>query len=659
LDFDTCDKCVNGYSVNANGGCSEAKSFVNVIPQSPKLLSQITLSKSRPSEIVNFNNNLKGTGIGSNTVSFTFFIRRITQYDIDTNIFQTTSNLPAENVRFYIHGDHCYLQIGAESHRVGNCSYVNLYNWNYFQVILNKNGNEAQVQVQSGTSTPTIAPTTEFKTPIPVTINWLNRNSNIEFNHNGRGNAYELQNFNVYDYPLNKNDTTAISDSCPQFCDYSCLDCRGTCQRCPGDIAPVNGFCPAVYVPVANDLQILTNKPSVSLRDRVTHRLDSYRYAFVTWFYSVKPQNQEYTIGRLGYPYQPSTPIIAARVVSGHLQVQVNKQVFDYPSRKVKNNKWYQIAVTVSETGEVHVILHSRNGKQFVAVQQLNTPTRLLTEDAQFSVLAKGGVANFQGSYYDGRVYVNNIPAVNAIDDHHGKLRCPKNCKVCNQSMRCARCANGFQLNKDFQCVDADLGSHIVGLDKYSFFNNETYTLHVPNAFFEKPFALSFWYRKKIHSVPNQPIPQPFFTVLSYVPASNPNELFPLVTEHLQPDCSYNSNFTIGGDCGPSKQFVENFSNEVYSWIHFVLNFYPKQKVVTFNVQNDNNVHFVGNYTYNATKFIFGDPKGADMNFEIGNAFFYSKPISASNLPKVQATEPKDCDPSCKVCNYMTGLCQE
>jgi hypothetical protein len=269
----------------------------------------------RPSEISNINNNLKGTGIGSNTVSYTFFIRRITQHEVDTNVFQTTSSLPAENVRFYIHGDHCYLQVGADAHRVGNCSYSALYKWNFFQVILNKNGNEAQIQVQSGNSVPTIATTAEFKTTIPVTINWLNRNSNIEFNHNGKGNAYELQNFNVYDYPLNRNDTTAQADSCPQHCDYACIDCRGTCQRCPGDVAPVNGFCPAVFAQVANDLQILTNKPPVSLRDRVTHRLDSYRYAFLTWFYSVKTANQDYTVGRIVYPYQPTTPIIAVRVV--------------------------------------------------------------------------------------------------------------------------------------------------------------------------------------------------------------------------------------------------------------------------------------------------------------------------------------------------------
>jgi hypothetical protein len=582
-------------------------------------------------------------------------LRRVTQYDVDTNVFQTTSKDPSHNVRFYIHNDNCYISVNGDAHRVSNCSYNQLYNWNFFTVVLHRNGPNAHVSIHTGNQGQT--PASNFNATVSPTINWLNRNSNIEFNDKGRGNAYELANFNVFDYTPNRNDTLLHSKARPDSCDYACTECRGKCQRCAGDIAPLNNTCPAVFVPVANDLQILTNKPPVSLRSKVTKRLDSRRYAFTTWFYSTKPKNNDFTIGQLHYPYQPSTPIIAVRVATNKLQVQVNNQVFNY-NATVSPNKWYHVGVTVSKDGVVGVWLVPRSGKPFVAVQKLTTQTRLLTEDASFSSNGQTPVNNFQGSYFDGRVYVNNIPLQPTVTEHFNKLRCPKNCKVCNQAMRCVRCTNGFQLNKDYQCVDTDLGSHIQGLDKYSFWWKDTYTLHVPNQFFEKPFSLSFWYRKKIHSVPDVPA-QPLFHVLSYAPAGNPNTLYPLVSETIKGNPKYNSNFTIGGDCGPSTHFNENFSNEVYSWIHFVLNFYPQQKLVTFNIKNDNKVYFVGNYTLNATKFVFGDKNGHDMNFEIGNAFFYSKPISESNLPKVRQTEPKDCDSTCKKCNYFTGKCQE
>ncbi|MFM7856533.1 MAG: hypothetical protein ACKO96_32580, partial [Flammeovirgaceae bacterium] len=118
------------------------------------------------------------------------------------------------------------------------------------------------------------------------------------------------------------------------------------------------------------------------------------------------------------------------------------------------------------------------------------------------------------------------------------------------------------------------------------------------------------------------------FNVLSYVPIGAPNTLYPLVQEKIYPVNFYNSDFFLGGDCGATRKFTENFSNEVYSWIHFVLNFYPQQKLVSFYVQNDNKVTFTGNYTYHANRFVFGDRNGSDMNFEIGNAFIYEKPVT-------------------------------
>jgi len=213
-------------------------------------------------------------------------------------------------------------------------------------------------------------------------------------------------------------------------------------------------------------------------------------------------------------------------------------------------------------------------------------------------------------------------------------------------------------LNKDSQCISKETGKSYPALDKYSFFNKEIYTINVPNQVLNKSFSLSFWYRKKIHSVPDMP-PQQYFTVLSYATASSPNTLYPLIKENIGPVTTYVSTYTIGGDSGPTKTFVENFSNEVYSWIHFVVNFYPNEKTLNYIIQGENKVEFSGPIAYQASKFVFGDPNGNDMNFEIGNANFYTKPITLNNVPKVKQTEPKDCDPSCLKCNYSNGQCNE
>jgi hypothetical protein len=649
LDFDTCDVCVNGYVVNKNGSCTEAKTFVNVIPQTPKLVSPNSFNTIRPSEIVNFNNNLKGIAVGSNTLSITFFLRRITDYTPSSVVFETSSTEPSKTVSFVINNDSCYLVVDNTNHRVGDCSYNNLYNWRFFSIVLNKITENATVTVYVGTPNgPTQA--AKISTTVLPGVKWVNRNSNLVLNGNTPVNAIELAQLNVFDYVPNHNDITKHFNALPVVCDYSCTECRGKCLKCPGDVAPQNNLCPPVYVPVANDLQILTNKPPVPLKTKLSNRLDSRNYALVTWFYSTS-STPNYTVGRLFYPYVPETPLIEVSVSNNNLVVLVNRENVNTTGCSVRPNTWYHVGVTVSR-GKVNVWLTPRGEPSSSANEPIRNPIRLLTEDVSF------GVGNFQGSYFDGRVYVNNLPTLNDINQHHNKLRCTDNCELCNQYLRCTKCKRGFQLDENFKCIDNDLGARIQGLDKYSFFNKDTYTLLVPTQVESKPFSLSFWYRKKIHSVPDVP-PQTFFTILSYASTNEPNKLIPLISEKIHPVTQYTSQFTIGEDCTPTRDFTENFSNEVYSWIHFVLNFYPNKKTLTIYVKNDNNVNFVGNYTINPNKFVFGDPKGSDMNFEIGHAFFYTNPVKESNLPKVRQTEPKDCDPSCVKCNYFTGLCNE
>jgi len=647
LNYDTCAKCVPGYQVNSIGGCSEAKSFINIIPSSPRLVSQITSKLLSKTELKNFSENFNGLGVGSETVTYSFFLRRITEFNPETSIIRTSSTLPSAIFSFYINNDVCYVKINFTSYKVGECSYQNLYTWKFFSVSLEKNGPTSTLHITTQTNNE--LNNKSFSLNLPVNEFWLNRQSLFYLNTPAKSNAVELSNLNLFDYAPSKNETLQFFRNKPSQCDYACLDCSGTCKACPGNVLPgSNGLCSPSYVPVFRDLEVLLKPLNIPLRRILSKRLDSYDYGVLLWFFSTNNKS-DYTIGSLYYPYTPRVQLITVRSVNNQLQVLVDKQVFTVSN--VSKDEWYQVGVFVTN-GNVQITLHQRLGSPSSITNPLNNRIRLLTEDASF------GNHLFQGSLFDVRVYVNGLPSTNEIDEHFNRNRCGQNCQVCSKSMRCTRCAPKYALNKNFKCFSADLGNNYLLLDKYSFFNKDVYTVDVPSTLLQKPFSLSFWYRKKIHSVPDVP-PQNYFSVLSYSPIGSSNTLYPLVTEKIHPVTSYNSEFVIGGDCGPTTTFNENFSNEVYSWIHFVLNFYPQQKVVSFYVKNDNKVNFAGNYTYHAGRFVFGDRNGSDMNFEIGNAYIYEKPITVDNLVNVQSYEPKDCDPACLKCNYLTGQCNE
>jgi hypothetical protein len=647
LNYNTCSKCIPGYELNKNGGCSEAKRFINVIPSAPRLVSQITSRLLAKSELMKFAENFNGLGIGSETVTYSFFLRRITEFTTETTVFRTSSTLPSAILSFYINNEICYVKINFSSYKVGDCSYQNLYSWKFFSLTLEKNGATSTLhattqnnnQLKENTVTLSL-PSNEF---------WVNRHSLFKLNTPSKSNAVELSNFNLFDYAPSKNETATFFSNKPSNCDYACLDCTNKCQVCPGNTLPnADGLCPTTYVPIFRDLEVLLTPLNMPLRDILTKRLDSYNYGLLLWFHSIN-NNTDYTVGSLHYPYTPSVTLITVRSVNHQLQVLVNKQVFTVAP--LSNNEWYQIGVFVTN-GKATITLQPRLGNPSSVTHNLNANIRLLTEDASF------GNNLFFGSIFDVRVYINGLPTINEIEEHFNRLRCGPNCKVCGKNMRCTRCDPKFALSKNFRCFSTDVGNNYLLLDKYSFFNKEVYTVDVPTVLLRKPFSLSFWYRKKIHSVPNVP-PQEYFNVLSYVPLGSSNTVFPLIQEKIYPVTSYKSDFLLGGDCGQSTTFTENFSNEVYSWIHFVLNFNPQQKLVSFYVQNDNKVNFVGNFTYDAARFVFGDRNGLDMNFEIGNAYVYEKPITVDNLATVQTYQPRDCDPACLKCNYLTGQCSE
>jgi len=194
FDYNTCSKCIPGYEVNKNGGCSEAKRFINIIPSAPKLVSQITSRLLAKSELLKFAENFNGLGVGSETVTYSFYLRRITEFTTETTVFRTSSTLPSAILSFYINNEICYVKINFSSYKVGDCSYQNLYSWKFFSLTLEKNGATSTLhtttqnnnQLKENTVTLSL-PSNEF---------WVNRHSLFKLNSHSKSNAVELSIFN-------------------------------------------------------------------------------------------------------------------------------------------------------------------------------------------------------------------------------------------------------------------------------------------------------------------------------------------------------------------------------------------------------------------------------------------------------------------------------
>jgi len=96
-----CKTCIRGFTPEA-GKCVETKTFIEVYGKSAKLFSEATYKLIRTTEVKSFEGQLKGTGVGSDSVSYSFWLRRITKTRINTTLFRTKSKSGALNIKFSI-----------------------------------------------------------------------------------------------------------------------------------------------------------------------------------------------------------------------------------------------------------------------------------------------------------------------------------------------------------------------------------------------------------------------------------------------------------------------------------------------------------------------------------------------------------------------------
>jgi len=665
LDQTRCKECVRGFELNKKGDCVVSKTFIPVIGQNGRLFSSKTIKLFRSNEIKTFNQDLKGTGVNSDNISFTFWLRRISEIPTTTKVFETESGSVAMNIKLEIINVEgkptCRLLLVQDTNinalDLGSCSYQDLYTWTFFSFTLSQVNEKGTVDVRI-VNNKGVNRLRNLDFPISKTVTFINKDSSLVFNKNLNkddvlaSSPFEIANFNILDYDATAEDIQEHSLLLPNDCDYTCLDCKTQCNLCPGNIKPTSeGFCPASFISFLTDYQVLSSAISVELRHKVTQRLDSERYGLFIWFNSQTSLNNSTEIGTVYYNYPQSDIIIRFFVKNTKLWIQVGQESFEvFDKYTLTSDEWYFIGASV-KTQSLVVYLRDLTQINDMKVINLKSLPNRLTED---SVFFTGPIrelnntsTNFTGSFYDIRLYINNVPNDDDINNQYSKLPCPKNCMKCTKSLTCGSCNKGFKLENN-NCVDSKLSTPVELLDKYSFFRNDTLALNIPSSFNLSQYTISFFYRRKIHSLES-----PLHNVLNI--EATDGRTYALI-QQLN-GINDKSTFNLLGQNSTGSVINHDFSNEIYNFIHFIITVDIPKKTITYFINDGTEQSFTKPIMTGIRKFILGDSSRIELNFEIGNFFIFEGLVGKEDFPKLRTTVPLDCDPGCISCDYKTGAC--
>ena len=657
-DVNKCKSCNRGFEFDKNGDCIESKTFINIISQSPILFSSKTSKLFKNDEIKSFAQDIKGIGIDSENLIFTFWFRRTTDTILPTIIFNTESKKIAMNTKLeiFIKGtqEMCRLVLLQDSNinviNLGDCSFKQFYSWTFFSVTLSRYGvnANASVTIIDNKGDEKFA---ELNFPMLNTISFANKDSNLIFNNNFEkdkiipSSAFEIANFNILDYDATAQDIKEFYKVKPINCDYTCTDCKGICFQCPGNIKPnTEGYCPASFVSLRRDFQRIQGLMTVDLRTKITKRLDSERFSFFIWFNSENDFRISSDIAKIIYDYPLIQNLISFSMVNSKVILKVVNEEFN-PFEKITLNKgeWYFLGASIISQS-VRITLRNTTSLNETKLLNLKNLTDRINEDVIFT----SGIQNdtrqsFNGSYYDMRLYPNNNPSEDQIYEHYQGLPCPNHCAECSSMLTCVRCNTGY-IVLDNNCVVENLSEPFILLEKSSFFNNETLSIPLPGTFNNETYLINFFYRKKLHSPPT-----PIINVLSIETVNG--TIYPLVQE--KKGINSTSNFTIVGGAG----FTHDFFNEIFSFIHFAIQVNIVKKTLIFNIYDGKEYTIERTINSQIKRFILGDAKQNELNFEIGFLFIYIGSYSKPEILKLRSQPPKDCDPGCLDCDYFTGIC--
>jgi hypothetical protein len=663
-----CKSCIRGYNL-VGGNCLQDRAFVSVIGPSGTTFSHQTYRLVRNSEILSFNTDLKGTGVGSDTFSYAFFFRRLssTRVTQKANIFRTYSPVLAMNIDVSIvsvsgNSEVCLLTIwegkNVNTVEIGDCSFNALARWNYLVIALQRLDEKGQAVITLNTPTRQVLKQLSYR--IPTSINFVNKDSILRFNDDQTpdGQAYtsrvvyQLANFLITDFEINSQEIVNLYRAIPDKCDYTCEDCRGACVSCPGKVKPFEGYCPASFVWVYRGNYLVTNDSTSILRNLLNNSVSSDRWAATFWVYSSN-SNASYSVVSLSYTgYSISESYATISVVNSKLIVTVGSESFTLDSTLLVNqNQWYFVAISVRD-GSLTVWLRDRFSARINQTFNLKNTLQLLSEDLTLShsVTGKDG---FEGAFVDFRLYVNNNLDDTIVNSVAVNKQCPDNCTSCNKSGVCTACKETYVLT-DKGCQENVLGQEppVLLLPRGCYYHDNQSDLGIKKEIqVSVGYTISLYYRKKAY---NSRSFKNSNTILAGVTDSG---VTPIIQESNDGQTT-RFIFSLGNGGAQKGDMFHVYNGNLSKYIHFAIEISGTS--VTYYVTDGSQT-----YKYVATlqvalvftKLQVGGKGQSEMNFEITRLQLYSSLLSENGIAQLAFGPPKDCDSGCQDCDYNTGKC--
>ena len=643
-----CKRCNRGYNLE-NGECNKATTITNIIGDYMLVSESYDKFKSqRPPQQTSFKDN-KGTGIGANDVTLSFYLRSLTpELKKDMEVIDVINDKKSGySFKFIIDKDDnkCKLKIydydsdkNYNTIEICDCKYRNIYDWKFFAISLGKDDEDFVARVN------TIDDENRIKEET-VKLDNNNHNSVIEPSayivlSPNNGTNYHIGKLNVMDYYPTDEQLKSISKYLPSNCDYFCTSCQDNCKSCPNGLLPIDNRCKANYIneePILNSKQELFEVP---LNEALDGNLVSDAYGYTQWFYVENINKNEENVLSVdvnGLDY------IRLTIKNGMLYF--NDKKLDYTG--IKEGSWYFLLISLLKNN-VTVMIQDENKNRFT--QKIDDFT-FIRHYNDFVYNLHDNDAKSIGGSLNSKIYINNLPSEEDIEIDIQELKCTENCEKCDEALKCTQCAEGFTVSNGIceeNSAKEDEFTQLLNIKDY--WNKDTDVLEVP---YDNNLTLTFNLRKKTHS--NFYSDGNKFNIIGF--KTDPtSEVKSLVKEEIPAD--FQSKYSVFNE---ENNFVHDYTEEIPDLLSFIyiVNTYDnsvtafindfsvgKQYTFNFNLKDNDKVKYI----------VVGDRNGVEMNYEVTNVKVYDGVARGELLEKLKEY-PKVCSGICTDCDYSVGLC--
>jgi hypothetical protein len=651
-----------------------------------------------------------------------------------------------------------------------DCNFNNLKNWNFFTINLNKEKDMGSQGLGSNVnfiiSNPMFNTTTYingnfteimFTKKNVIISNATNLYINPEpyFKSNP---MFEISNMNVMEYiPSNEDIRKLSKDDKPNECDYQCDECiNSKCIKCSNSFNPKpddDGFCQAAFVSISPGLVSIKDENKIvknTVRSLLKSKyLSSPKYSFTSFFYlksdkigliSQSSKNPLYSIPLFSIKYQNSdsnstkikgySNLINANILKDKLQVQIANVKLNYNNINnstsfidhtlILTNTWYSISISVTpKLFNLKLIEINFNKTMIINHEQeisiANSTIIRLTPDAIYTLGGNSNInpnntlsqTNIEPSFYDTRLYINNVISNSDYINNLKSFACGENCESCDQLLTCQKCITGYTLNyQTNSCNLKNIGTPASIYPRRSFYNKDEESLDAPYNFINSDFSMSIWMRKNLPSAISGD-QAPYITNLISLYDNSTNKYIPIVQQQIKEnltsvfivdnqyliaasrpdtlsrmaaaDKNYFANYINRLEAEAEKQmpamninstrfeYSVSYKNTTPDWISCILSSEVKLNSRRFKIDLlDNTVNkalsldFTVPLKFNLNNsIILGDKEAMQINMIYGPNLLYSNQTHNENsIEEMRKGYPKDCDPSCLDCDYSRGYCR-